>query len=346
LIVTAISWRVFHSHRLQKCIGTLTFSGGKVVRIAKKGFSEAHQYEHAVRAANVRGFSTVRGKFSADLLQLDLDQLWLQSGAESLPRSAHVIIPLQRSPIFFLANSQQAALQTGGADLVPGQIAFYDEGSSHDQKTQRGTRWASMSLSPEDPAVTSADLIGPEIKPPHGVAAILAPDAASMARLTALHADARQLAEDAPGRLAHPEVSRALESALTHAMVHCLADAPSAAPAASHLHTAIMARFERLIAQNPGLPLYLTEVCKKVGASERTLRRCCQEHLGMGPNRYLLLRRMHLARKALIDLDQARTTVTEVATRFGFWELGRFAGAYRAIFGESPAATLKRPAEA
>ncbi|SCB54958.1 Helix-turn-helix domain-containing protein, partial [Bradyrhizobium shewense] len=89
----------------------------------------------------------------------------------------------------------------------------------------------------------------------------------------------------------------------------------------------------------------LTEICAAIGVAERTLRASCEEHLGMGPIRFLTLRRMHLVHRALLSAVPSTSTVTRIATDHGFCELGRFAVAYRAAFGESPSETLKRPAK-
>jgi AraC-like DNA-binding protein len=111
-----------------------------------------------------------------------------------------------------------------------------------------------------------------------------------------------------------------------------------------HRHGMIVAKLEEYLEANPNTPLYLAEICGAIGAAERTLRAACEEHLGMGPIRFLALRRMHLVRRALSDADSS-TTVTRIATDYGFWELGRFSVAYRALFGETPSETLRRPAK-
>ena len=116
-------------------------------------------------------------------------------------------------------------------------------------------------------------------------------------------------------------------------MVTCLADEKHANPGqGSRQHAAIINRFEEVLAANCDRPMYLA-----------TLRSCCDEHLGMGPIRYLWLRRMHLARCPLLRADPAKATVTRIATDHGFWELGQFSVAYQELFGESPSASLRKP---
>ena len=61
----------------------------------------------------------------------------------------------------------------------------------------------------------------------------------------------------------------------------------------------------------------------------------------MSPTQYVLLRRLKEIRRALRDAKPDTVNVAEVARRFGFAELGRFAETYRATFGEAPSATLQ-----
>ncbi|MBV8095923.1 MAG: AraC family transcriptional regulator, partial [Acetobacteraceae bacterium] len=78
-----------------------------------------------------------------------------------------------------------------------------------------------------------------------------------------------------------------------------------------------------------------------MGVSGRTLRVCCQQYLGVSPHRYFRLRRLNLARHALLNAAPD-STVREISSRYAFNEPGRFAVLYRLLFGESPSATLRR----
>lgn len=83
------------------------------------------------------------------------------------------------------------------------------------------------------------------------------------------------------------------------------------------------------------------DVCQALGISRRTLYRAFHDLLDVSPKAYLRLRNMSAARARLLDAAHQPTTVTQVALDHGFWELGRFAGAYRAMFGEAPSETLR-----
>jgi AraC-like DNA-binding protein len=109
-------------------------------------------------------------------------------------------------------------------------------------------------------------------------------------------------------------------------------------------HQMIVRRFQEQLEAQPAGPFHMQEISGAIGVSSRTLRMACQTQLGVSPTQYLLLRRMGMARRALREADPGVTRVTDVATEFGFLELGRFAVKYRQIFGETPSSTLKAAA--
>jgi transcriptional regulator GlxA family with amidase domain len=85
----------------------------------------------------------------------------------------------------------------------------------------------------------------------------------------------------------------------------------------------------------------LARVCRLVGLSERGLRNAFYDVRGMSPQRCMRVERLRGARRALSQTVGRPKTVTGVATRYGFYELGRFAATYRHAFGEAPSETLR-----
>ena len=83
------------------------------------------------------------------------------------------------------------------------------------------------------------------------------------------------------------------------------------------------------------------ELCRVAGVSERSLRNAFYDVRGMSPKRCAVRARLAEVRRALSDAGGARGAVTTIATDYGFFELGRFAGTYKSMFGESPSDTLR-----
>jgi AraC-like DNA-binding protein len=307
-------------------------------------FTDPEAYYPAIRTAEVKGVVTTRGDYRAELTRIELHRLWMQRGVEGLPRVMNVRRKDPRVAVFFMTEQEQSPLQVRGMVLGTGEIAVLGSGSADHHLSSAACRWGAMSLTPEDLAAAGQAIVGRELTAPSSLTYRLRPPPAILLRLFNLHEAAGHLAKTAPDILVHPEVARALEQGLVHAMVACISGGEtSEISSANHRHTVIMRRLEDLLEANPDRTLYAAELCAAAGASDRTLRACCQEHLGMSPMRYLWLRRMHLARRALRMADPAATTVTEITTSYGFWELGRFSVAYRSLFGESPSATLRLP---
>jgi AraC-like DNA-binding protein len=293
----------------------------------------------------LQGVVTSRGKYRAELVRIDLHQLWMHRGDESLSRVLNFTPSGERTTLLFATDQSQPAIHFRGIEVSHDEAAVTGFGSADHYRTSAACQWGALSLTFQDLAAAGRAIIGRELTAAP-VTQRIRPPAPSLSRLLNLHEAAGHLAKTAPDMLAHREVARALEQALVHAMVSCIGGGETAeSSSAHHRHALIVRRLEEVLEANPDRTLYVAELCAVTGASAGTLRACCQEHLGMSPMRYLWLRRMHLARRDLRMADPTGTTVTEIATNYGFWELGRFSVAYRSLFGESPSTSLRRPPE-
>lgn len=81
------------------------------------------------------------------------------------------------------------------------------------------------------------------------------------------------------------------------------------------------------------------------GVSKSTLYLAFEHVCGQPPPEYFHKRWLTRARLRLPESSPRRGAVKRVALDTGFTELGRFAGEYRRLFGESPSATLSASAD-
>ncbi len=305
-------------------------------------FTDPDAYQERVRASHATILSLGRGEFRADLARIDFDRLWMQSGSDSLPRISRTTMDKKRAVVNFITDTQASTTQLGGLEMKADDLAVFGMGATSIVRTEAGYDWGSMSLAHDDLAAAGEAIAGREVTCPTDTF-LLRPPPALLAHLRTVHAQAARLARTSPETLAVPGAARALEHELTYAMIACLtAGTPTEARRQPGQHAKIVSRFLGFLEARPDEPVYLTEICTAIGASERTLRTCCREVLGVGPVRYLWLRRMHLARQALLHANASDATVTRIATAHGFWELGRFSVEYRTLFGELPSESLRR----
>jgi AraC-like DNA-binding protein len=305
-------------------------------------FSEPEDFETALRADGyVTLLITSRAEFRARLTQVALHALRLSATEEQVSRIAFLTVPADTLLLMFPTDG--APLPACGGvmtrsdeimTLSPGeQVHARTDGLSH-----VGTIWL--------PVTTLVRYGGALTGVPFTVPPTMRrwrPQPSAARHLRSLHAAAIRMATIRPEAVVDPETAHGLEQQLIHAAVECFAGSSADRDTQSRRRRQnTMIRFEHLLRAQPQRDLHIAELCAALDVSERLLRALCAEHLGMGPIAYDRLRRMSLVRRILRHGDGNDTTVSSVARRYGFRSAGRFSVKYRATFGESPSATLRR----
>jgi AraC-like DNA-binding protein len=304
-------------------------------------YVDPDDYQAKFRGGRISLVLTNGVGFKARQTWVEFGHLHLLRNEENLPRVAYISLPPERVFVGFPRGTGPPPTW-GGMKLKSGEIVLHGIGERLHYRTNAASRWGYVSLAPHHLAAYRRAIAGVDL----GVSSmgrILRPTGRAKSELLSLHAQACHLADTKPKMITHPEVARSLEQQLAHALVKCLAAEEVCDPTPTKRHyRSIMARFEKVLEERLDRPLRIPDVCATIEVSQRTLRTCCAEFLGLSPGHYMRLRRLNITRRLLRDADPDATTVAEIARRSGFSELGRFAAIYRMAFGETPSTTLAR----
>jgi AraC-like DNA-binding protein len=146
------------------------------------------------------------------------------------------------------------------------------------------------------------------------------------------------------GLLANPVGTQLLEQVLMHSLLSAQPHNYSTALAGPAPAAGVrpVSQAVELLRESAAHPWTLTELAAAVSLSGRSLQEGFRRSLNTTPMGYLRRLRLEKVREELTSADPETISVTEVAARWGFTHLGRFAAAYRTEYAERPSETLRR----
>jgi len=306
----------------------------RAVQVAR--FSDAAALEAAAPWGRC-AITPLHPAFAADLVALDLDDIRLESGRCSPaavvgvrpPGSVAIVLPLDAPGRVRLMGRPAAAHM----------LFACGPGAAFEVVATQEARWALVAL----PAAACGRLLGipaGSCVARAGAIALYRADPVAWRGLAVLLGQAARVARRSPEIFDVAETRRSLRASVIEALHPLLARAPDghakcpirpAPPGARRIvHAAV-----DLLGADPARAAGPAPLAAAIGVAEPRLRRAFLDILGMTPDRYLLRRRLLMARAAL-RVPEA-PSVPEVAAAHGFGHPRQVHRAYRALFAEAPA---------
>lgn len=231
--------------------------------------------------------------------------------------------------------------------LVPGEVALVAQPEHPYTAAMRDMEIANAVL---DPAGLSrvADTAPGRIQRPVRFTSYLpvSPEAAQMWRTTFTYVrDTADTAAALPGTDAFALVTASLERLLVATALTVFPNTALTDPTIEDrrdAHPDTLRRAIAFIEANPHRDITAADIAAAACVTIRAVQLAFRRHLGTTPMGYLRSVRMAHAHAELMAADRTRTTVTQIAGRWGFLSPSRFSAAYRQVYGRLPSQTLRR----
>jgi AraC family ethanolamine operon transcriptional activator len=282
-----------------------------------------------------------RARFSARWTVIQLPSMVLQFGRATNPLIHHLRTPPDRW-LFVIPIAAPSGGRSNGSPIGEADIVVCPPGTESRGFDPDGTELALVSM--DGPAAAPIVAMLATRSAESDVVRTSRKEAGALRRL--LERVRAELCVRRSPRRVHPY--HEIVEGLSRAIIDQLRVAVRAAhpPTTVRSRIGVVCQAEDFVSGHCWERISVSRLSTIVGVSERSLRNAFHDVYATGPKRYLMIRQLHRVRRALRAPGDIGRTVTDVATLHGFFELGRFAGDYKALFGEGPSQTLSRARQA
>jgi len=280
--------------------------------------------------------------------RLMLGDARLEMGQYNFPVVAQGCMPANAICIGFMAAGGHAT-RLNTATVGTDEIQLYPCGAELLYHASAASHWVTFIVPQDRLQAVAVARTGRPLKMSRHVSYSVRVRSGGRAALACLAGDAMGLAQrlQSTGGLGAGLAEEIYDSLLT-AYVDTLSNAVHVQLAdckkqsASKRHYRLISACEKLVLSGTETDVALTEIARRSGYSLRSLELIFRRSVGMPPGRWFMNARLNAALRELLTCDEA-CSVSEIAMKWGFRHLPRFAQYYRAAFGELPRDTLRRP---
>ena len=310
--------------------------------VLRLDFSEVEDLTAQLRGIAADAVPLLPGRFTGSLFSVQLGDIGIQ-----VVRSAPVLLLGTAAPgmtglIQLLDGSADA--RWNGRRIGPEEVALCAGHSQHEAVYQESFACTVIGFdSAGGPG--GAEMARDPAPLPNGSLAGLRPNTDAQAGLAAIGRAIEAATATGCAVLQDAEARRGLRATILDTTRGLLASPDSASKAQGRngpSRQRIVHAADAYLRAHPARPIYTEELCAALGVSATSLYQAFRATFGWSPHRYLKLRRMGMVRAALRARSGPWRSVKAIALSHGFWHLGQFARDYKALYGETPSATLSR----
>lgn len=292
-------------------------------------------FEHRLLAA---------GRTTLAHQRLVLDDLRLETGSYDFPVIARGAMPRDVVCIGLMADGAEVT-RYNTASIAEDEIQIYPQGVDLLYHTSAASRWINFTVPEARLQNAAMARTGRPLRLPKGDAVSVQLPRGGRGRLTRLADDAFAIGRALGSTGISAELAAEVSCGLLHAYLDALIEADYDSrrgwrgAARQHLHLVLAC--ERVATSGDASELPLDEIARRSGYSRRALELIFNDSVGMPPGRWFMNLRLNGALRQLLTAAPD-CCVGDVAARWGFRHLPRFAQTYRRAFGELPSHTLAR----